>query len=220
MATSYIPSRDADFQVWLDNFSSMITADPTAYGLSSSDATALATLTTTYSDALLAATNGSTRGPSTVEAKNVARVNAEGRARELAVMIQANPAVSDEQKTNLGITVRKTNRTPVPAPTSSPILSFIAATPLQHTLRFSDQNTPDSRARPFGCAMLQLNVWIAPSGTAPSGPPSQVLSVTRNPVAVNFETADRTKVATYVARWQTARALLGPDSMALAAPIC
>ena len=108
MARSYIPSTDADFQVWLDNFSELITADPTAYGLSSADATALATLTTTYDNALAAAMNGSTRGPSTVNAKDVARTNAQARARQLATIIQANPAVSEEQKSDLGITVRKT----------------------------------------------------------------------------------------------------------------
>ena len=157
MGINYIPTRDADFQLWLDNFSALISADPASYGLSSADAGPLAALTATFDAALAAATNGSTRGPSTIAAKDTARANAESRARQLATLIQANPSVTDEQKTDLQITVRKTNKTPIPAPSTSPLLSFIAATPLQHTLRYADQDTPDSRARPFGAAALILS---------------------------------------------------------------
>lgn len=219
MATSYIPSTDADFQVWLDNFSELITADPTAYGLSSADATALATLTTTYDNALAAATNGSTRGPSTVNAKDVARTNAQARARQLATIIQANPAVTEEQKTDLGITVRKTNKTPIPAPASSPLLAYIATTTGQQTLRYSDQMTPDSRSKPFGVVALQLSVWLTAIGTPPSGPANKVLIVTRNPFPVNFTNADLGKMATYVGRWQTAKGLTGPDSSSISAVV-
>lgn len=212
MATDYIPKRDADFQVWLDNNSAMITANSTLYGLTSGDASAYATLTSTFDAALAAATNGSTRGPSTVNAKDVARVNAEGRARQLATIVQANPSVTDEQKIDLGYTVRKTSRTPIPAPTSTPLISYIATTYLQHTLRFADQNTPDSKSRPFGAAAMQLSVWVTSMGTTPTVPPVQVLLITRNPFAVSFAPGDLGKLAFYSGRWVTSKGLMGPPS--------
>ena len=60
--------------------------------------TTLAALTTAYSDALMAAQSGDTRGPSTVAAKDTARANAEAYARELATIVQANKSVTNEQK--------------------------------------------------------------------------------------------------------------------------
>lgn len=219
MGPNYIPTRDADFMVWLDNFSTLLTAAPLTYGLTAADASALAALTATFDTALAAATNGSTRGPSTIAAKDAARAGAEARARQLATLIQANPVITEAQKTDLGLTVRKTNKTPVPPPTTSPLLVFTAATPLQHTLRYSDQLTPDSRARPFGASALLLSVWIRPSGTPASGPPDQVLTITRNPVGVTFTGPDVTKMATYLARWVTLTGKEGPVSTPVAAAI-
>jgi len=205
MATSYIPAKEASFATWLTNFNALILASPTTYGLSTADAAALDSMTTTYLAAYNLAKAGGTRGPANIAAKDSARANVTTRARQLATLIQANPAITDDQKTTLGITVRKTNKTPVPAPTSSPILTFIAATPLQHTIRFADQNTPASRSKPFGALSLQLTAAVAAGST-------QQLLLTKNPVAVNFQASDAGKLCTYSAKWATRTGLLGPIS--------
>lgn len=219
MAADYIPTTDADFQVWLDNFSALITAAPTDYGLTTGDATALATLTTTYDDALLAANNGSTRGPATVIAKDTARVNAEGRSRQLATQIQANPSISNELKTNLRLTIRKTTKTPVPAPVTAPLINFISASALRHTLRYSDETTPDSRKRPFGSSSLVLSWWITPIGTTPSGPPNFTQPFSRIPILIDFSSADVNKTVTYSGKWVTATGLMGPISNSVNATV-
>lgn len=217
---NYIPRPDGDFNPWILNFNTKIGADPTAYGLSADDATALNTLTVTWSAAFTAAKGDSTRSPVTIAAKDTARANVEGRARELAIRIQANPAVTNEQKTALGITVRKTGKTPVPVPASSPVLIYVASTPLEMTFQFRDQNTLDFKARPFGAIMLQVSVWITPVGTAPSGPPTKQFDVTRNPFAAEFDAGDVGKMATFIANWKNAKAELGPDSVTLQRVIC
>lgn len=209
---NYIPPREADFVTWITNFDALILATPTAYGLSSADAAALDTLTQLYLAAYALALGGSTRGPANIAAKDAARANVTTRARQLATVIQANPAITDEQKTGLGITVRKTNKTPIPAPTTSPLLTFVAATPLQATLRYADQLTPASRALPFGAIALALRVVVAAGST-------QNLHITKNPVGVNFITGDAGKIATYTANWITRTGLLGPDSNVLTAGV-
>lgn len=221
MATSvnYVPPRDGDFNTWLIAFSAYITANAVALGLTSGDATTLAGMTTTWTDAYNAAIAGTTRGPMAVSTKDTARANVQAFARQLAIQVQANPAVTNDQKVALGITVRKTTKTPVPAPTTSPILTFIAATPLQHTLRFADQLTPASRALPFGAIALELSVYISLTPPIDSSVPSQMLTLTRNPAPVNFQTADRGKTAYYTGNWRTRTGLLGPVSAQLSAVI-
>lgn len=212
MAIDYIPATDGDFQAWLDNFSALITAAPTDYGLTTGNATTLSGLTTTYDAAFLAATNGSTRGPSTVSAKDTARANAEAYARQLASIIQVDPTVTNTQKTNLRLTVRKTSKSPIPAPVTHPQLRLVSVSNLGHTLRYNDETTPSSSKRPFGATALLLIWWINAAGTPPSGPPTDTALVTRNPVTIDFSSGDVTKVVTYSARWATATGLLGPLS--------
>lgn len=218
MAVTYIPDRDGDFGAWLDNFSDLINTSPGSYGLSPADAANLLAVTTAWDTAYAAAISGATRGPYTVNLKDVARVNATVVARQLATIIQANPGITDGQKTALGLTVRKTLPTPIPAPTSSPLLAFVAATPLQHTLRFADQTTPASRAKPFGVLSLQLYVDVL-GGPPPTGPGPSNLVFTKNPIAVNFGDANVGKIATYKAAWMTRTGLLGPISAALSATV-
>lgn len=215
MAKDYIPQRDADFSEWLQNFSALITANYLQYGLLITDASALATLTAIYVAALGVATNGATRSPSTIAAKDTARTNAETRARQLTGVIQLNAGVTVEQKEALRITVRKTTRTPIGAPTSSPVLLYVASTDLQQTFQFRDTNTMDFKAMPFGVASLLVSVWVTPIGTAPSGPPTQQFAVTRNPFAATFQSGDVGKMATYIAQWQSAKMEVGPNSVAV-----
>ena len=105
-----------------------------------------------------------------------------------AAIIQNNTAVTQEQKIDLGYTVRKTTKSPIPPPATVPILAYVGSTYLEHTLRFADQNTPASKAKPFGYAPPCWSAfWLTAVGTAPSGAPTRTLPVTRNPfAAVDF----------------------------------
>lgn len=215
MASGYIPQKDADFKTWVDNNSAMITANYSGLGISSADAAAYASLVSTFDAAYMTATSGDTRGPMTITAKDTARANAEARARQLATMIQANPSVTNEMKTALGYTIRKIGRTPVPAPTTYPILSFANIAPLQHVLRYSDSGGAAPRGRPFGVTGLMLSWWITPAGTAPSGPANFVQSFTRIPIGITFDSSAVGKLAIYSAKWTNGKGNLGPVSNTL-----
>lgn len=223
-STNYIPPRDGDFNTWIVNFSGYIVTNYASLGLSSADSAALGEMQLAWSTAYAAALNGSTRGPMTVNVKDAARANVQTRARQIATIIQANPGITDAQKTALGITLRKQLPTPVPAPTSSPLLTFIAATPLQHTMRWADQTTPAARSMPFGVIALELDVWIykpvtPPPPPGPPSPPTLVLTMTRQPGAINFTSDVVGYTAYYLANWRTRRGLLGPVSNAISQTI-
>jgi hypothetical protein len=217
--TTYIPPREADFVNWVTNFNTLIQAGPAAYGISNPEAANLATLTSTYLAAYSLGTSPTTRTTSTIAAKDVARVNVTSFARQLAQIIQNTPGITMDQLNNLGLTLRKTQPTPIPAPTTSPLLSFIASTPGQQTLRASDQNTPDKRGKPFGSLQLRLQVWVTGQGVSPAGNPDQVLTLTKQPIAVNFGGGTAGKAANYIGQWQTRTGLLGPNSAPLVATI-
>lgn len=218
-SVNYVPARDGDYNIWVDQFALYLSTNYAALGVSSGDAANMTALATSWDTAYAAAIGGSTRGPMTVNIKDTARANATAFARALANTIQANAGVTEDQKVALGITVRKTTKTPVPAPTTSPILSFIAATPLQHTLRFADQLTPASRSLPFGAIALELRGYVGIAPPIDSTLSTFVQTCTKNPVAVDFTLGQVGKNCYYYGYWRTRTGLLGPISNLMSSAI-
>jgi hypothetical protein len=203
MGSPYIPAKDADFNNWLTNFSTLLTASPTTYGLVAGDATAVAAVTTTWSAAYLAATNPVTRTAVTIADKDAARLAAEGLVRPLAVSVSLNGGVTNMDKTAIGVTVRVTTPTPVPPPTTQPALSLSGAVHNLTTLRYYDTSTPDAKAKPPGVRGIQIFQGI---GTVPAIDPSQCQFLndwTKSPNYVNYDGTQVGKIATFFGRWFT-----------------
>lgn len=224
MSTQYIPAKDANFNNWIINFSTLLTASPTTYGLVAGDATAVAAVTAAWTAAYLLATNPSTRTPVTVSDKDAARIAAESLIRPLAVSISLNGGVTNMDKTAIGVTVRVTTPTPVPPPTTTPALSLESAIHNQQTLRYYDTATPLTKAKPPGATGILVVQGI---GTTPAIDPAQCsfLNVwTKSPNTIPTLNTDIGKIATYFARWVTrsgpgGQAQYGPWSAPLSVAI-
>lgn len=203
MQNPYVPSTDASFGAWLDNFSTLLTASPTTYGLVAGDAVAVAAVTATWDAAYAAAINPPTRTSVTIAAKDAARTSAEALVRPLAQQISKNAGVANEDKTAIGVALINSGRTPVPTPTTVPGLALVAAIHFQQTLQYRDTSTPTSKAKPPGAIGVDMRLTL---GTAPATDPeaAKPLTVaTKSPVVLNFTSLDVGKFATYWARWQT-----------------
>jgi hypothetical protein len=212
MSTPYIPTKDNEFSVWSANFALVLSTAYAAYGLAASDATAISAADATWQAAYAVATTEATRTKVTVAAKDLARNQCKALERGYANVIQANSGITQDQKADLGLTIRDTTKSPIPAPTTSPILTIVGATPGQLTVRYADQNTPSARKKPVGAIALQL--FAATSATVISDPSTLPLkaSVTRNPVGLDFVSGDAGKTAYIAGRWITRRGLVGPWS--------
>lgn len=203
MQPPYIPSKDADFENWFANFSTLLTATPVAYGLTAPDAVIVAAAYTAWNAAFLLATNPTTRTSATIAQKDAERASAEATVRPYAQAISKNASVSDALKTGIGVNLINTGRTPIPPPLTTPTLSFRAATPLVHQLGYTDSALPAGKAKPFGAIGIEL--WRA-IGTVPAVDPSQAdyyAQFTKSPLTVDFASGDVGKQCTYFARWVT-----------------
>lgn len=202
-SSDYIPAPDNAFDAWLVNFSTLLTAAPTDYGLVAGDATAVAGVTTTWSAAYALVVNPATKTAPAVADKDAARASAEALVRPYAVSISQNPGVSDMDKASIGVTVRKVVPTPIPPPTTTPALALVSAAPLNHTLSYKDTSTPTSKSKPFGAIGIQVFRAI---GTVPAVDPAQATYYnqwTKSPNNSSFGSGDVGKVCTYFARWVT-----------------
>lgn len=211
-SSSYIPSRDGDLALWAQAFAAGITANPTAYGLDATIAAGIQSAVDQFIAALGIATNPETRTKPTVADKDGEKVAMLELCRYYAQHIKANLGISDELKEAIGVPLTDSLPTPVPAPTTQPLLSIIGATPLQHTLRYADASTPDKRAKPAGATGLLLFVAYGP--TVPTDPETAkfVGLFGRQPMLVDHAAENAGKTAYYCARWTNSKGQMGPWS--------
>jgi len=162
MATSndFLPTKDAQLAQWANNFDTQITASPAAVGLSIAQAAEFTAVNTVWQAAYLTSVEPSTAGPSATAAKNSARKPMKEKARELAAIIRAFPALTDQQRVDLWLTVPDPNPSPVPVPTSAPDILIDKTEGNLVTVRLRDAENPDSRGKPDGVAGASIYQFI------------------------------------------------------------
>ena len=166
LSTSFLPNKDAALLAWSLNFSTKITATPTAYGLTAAQATAYDAVHDAYSAALAACDPGE-RSKSLVSAKNDARTALKNSARLLALLVQGTASVTDAQKVELGLTVRQ-QPSPIPPPADAPALDVVSVSGRTVRIRLHDSTDAARRGKPagvFGATVLSF-VGAEPPSTA------------------------------------------------------
>lgn len=214
MYPAYIPAKDADFNNWLVNFDALLTATPTDFGLTAPDAVNVAAVTATWTAAYALAVDPGTRTSPIIADKDVARASAEAVVRPYATQISRNAAVTDLNKSAIGVTIPSLVPTPIPAPVDAPTLALKSAISLVQTLTYKVAGQT-GKAKPFGSIGIQIYRSV---GTVAATDPAQatyVGSYTKSPLRQTFQAADQGKFSTYYARYVTKS---GPDGVAQTGP--
>jgi hypothetical protein len=215
----FIPRSDADFSAWLKNFITYANANTTDLGLTPADITPVQTSGTELDT--LRATSDSMQAQSQAATadKDAKRSDTEDLVRGLVARIQAHPAVTDAQRSGLGITVRATTRTAVGAPDTKPVATVDTSQRLQHTINFVDETTPNSRGKPDG--VQGCEIWVKVDGPPPvdAGELRYLATDTRTPYVAAYDGSQGGKIAHYMVRWVSTRGETGPWSQTVSATI-
>ena len=164
MSKVFYMGTDAQLFEGAANFSSLITAGPAPLGLTTAQATAYATLNTAFASAYATANNPVTRTKVTVAAKDTARAVLAANTRLLANIVYSTPGVTNAQKLSLGLRL-KSPPTPVPQPSSAPLVDFVSTVARTVKIRVHDGLTP-KRAKPVGVKSATVFSFVGP--TAPT----------------------------------------------------
>ena len=201
-------------KAWMLNFAAVLVNAPVAYGITAPQAADIESAVLTFSAALTTATDPATRTAPTIAAKDNARAEALIICRSYAQRINANPAITDEQRTTLGLTVRKTTPTPTPAPTAQPLLGLRSQIPGVANLEYTAPGTV-GKAKPPG--VIGVELWVAVGVAAAVDPAAAAFrgTVTRSPFRVEFDAADKGRTATVFCRFATRS---GPGGVAQVGP--
>ncbi|MBI3945553.1 MAG: hypothetical protein HY321_06525 [Armatimonadetes bacterium] len=210
MPSDYIPDSDAEFDAWQAQFVTYASSHATPLGLTADQITALTSAQTTWNGLYAEHVQARNWAMGARENKDESRAALEQRLRALTAQIQIAPGATDSMRAALGITIRDTTPTPVPAPTTRPVAQIDSSQRLRHVIAFADEGTPTSRAKPAGVTGCQ--VWVKLGDPAPSDPKemSYLATDTRTPYTVDFEAEEAGKRAYYMLRWVNTRGEPGP----------
>jgi hypothetical protein len=131
--------------------------------------------------------------------------------RILVQMLESNPLVSDDDRREMGIAIRKPGRTPVKPPTTYP--EFIIDTSIIRCLNILFWNLGSkSKAKPHGIHGAEIRWAIL------DHPPLSVDELihsgfdTRSPCKLTFDESERGKTVYFCLRWENTRGEKGPWS--------
>ena len=209
----YIPTKDADMDNWLTNFSTLISASPATYGLVAGDATAIATAVAAWTAAYALVTSPSTKTAQAVSDKNTQKVIVLAIVRPYAQQISLNAGVSSANKIAVGVNPRTSTPSPITPPDTTPVLTVQSAANLSIILRYRDSAASVSvKGKPYGVKSCQ--VFCLVSSVAVVDPELMFLkaTATKSPLQVTFNPGDVGKQAYFAARWATQKGEYSPWS--------
>ncbi|CAN5714321.1 hypothetical protein BH09PLA1_BH09PLA1_36410 [soil metagenome] len=209
MASQFPPWKDADLFAMATESSALITAGAASYGLTSSQATALAGLVTTYTDLYNAVQNATTRTTPKVAAKNEAKKALVQNLRDLNRYVQANKTISDEKKLEIKFPVYAIPA-PRPAPTVSPTIVVVSSANHEVKLRLLDAETA-RRGKPKDASIAYIYAYLGAT------PPTDIAlwsfqgTTSKADVSVSFSpTTPAGAQVWFSACWLNARQQPGP----------
>lgn len=219
----YLPASDNDFLAWATNFAVYAGAHLAELGIGLPDISPITIGRTGFETKLSDNVTAQQAAQSARQAKDASRDTLETAIRQLVRQLQASSAVDDAERAALGITVRDAVRTMAAGGIGSrPIGMVDTSQRLRHEIRFSDESTPTSRAKPAGVMGCEIWVKVAPTDQAPPASADELSFVamdTASPYIVEYDGADGGKTAHYMLRWVKTNGEKGPWSETISATI-
>jgi len=156
--SGFIPDGDKALLNFVRNMSQKITAAPSDYGLLPADASALADDLAAYSTAL-AVCEPSVRSMPAVSRKNDLRTALKNKVRRLAKKVDADENVTDAQRMELGLNVRRQAQ-PISRPAVAPGTEVIDVNGPVVSVSIHDSASSTKRGKPAGTIGARLYSFV------------------------------------------------------------
>lgn len=215
---SYLPATQLGLSNWATTFGIYISTNFAAVGLITGQQSAYNDLLSDYNTALGVSTDPAQRTPVTVQATKDLEIELRAQTTLLVAQVQAFPGTSDSERAAMGLTVRKTTKTPIPAPTDQPVLSVERLLPLETQLRIRTLGSDTNRypANVVGCNIYCKKGTTAPTSIAEC---TFVGRATKRFFTQNFLLGDAGENCFYLAQYVNKTDQVGPSSALLSTTI-
>ncbi|MDR0699041.1 MAG: hypothetical protein LBG28_07480 [Tannerella sp.] len=208
----FLPRKEAEFYAWVIVFFTYLLANLSRFGISSSVISPLTSLRDDFMTKYNVAIEPSTRTKATVLAKNNA-MNAlkNGLRAFIREYLSFNHLVTDVDKDNLGLPIRKTSHTPIPIPTTYPWFMVDSSIIRVLIIHFRDILS-EYRAKSFGVHGAEIKWGFSDTLIInPDDLPHSSFD-TRSPFRLEFKGEERGKTVWFCLWWENTRGEKGPWS--------
>ena len=201
----YIPSKDAEFDIWQDNLVTIATANAVAWHILAAALVALGLFKVKWDTAWAAAKVKETRTSTQVKAKKLARKEYELALRSFVQQwIQNNPNVTDADTISMGIKPKDSTKTSIPVPKTIPQLDLIAGT--GSSVKSFFRQAPDeagvsSRGKPAGVAYCEVAYVMGPVPPKTEAEFTEHKNPTRSPLVIKSDFSMAGQRLYAMARW-------------------
>jgi hypothetical protein len=213
MGRSWFPLGIVALRDFAANLSSKISATPLLYNLVAADAVLTASAVANYVAAVALTLDPVTKTTVTIAARDVSRTALIAQLKAVKKKVDAaQPPIAPNRREELGLPPRDVTPTPVPVPSTRPMVNIMSVVGQSVKLRLSDESTPDSRRKPAGVSEAEVFTFIG------ANPPANPLDwhyegqATKTSFIITFPTGNGTSPVWIAARWCNTRGEAGPMS--------
>ena len=217
----YIPRTEEDFNDFQAEFEALLVTDGPGWGVPAGRITDVTNARADWEPKYAAGRDESDPTSAQRQAKNDSRKAYVKLIRSVVNQyLNNNPAVTNDDRVALGLTVSDTTRTRVPVPNRAPKETIDKIDHLFHKLRITDPENPTSRKKPEGVARINVYRYIGDQSATPRLPDFQLIaSSTKFLYTSSFEDTDVGKKAWYIVQYENTRGERGPLSASISATI-
>ena len=210
-----IPKKDSLLVPYSTNVNTRIVASPGTFQLSAAQATAYTAVHAPYIaavSAMMEAREAGNRQQSLTDTRNTTKKALLAYGRQLYTTIQSNPAVSDANKTLLGIHVRSMP-TPTPVPAHSPGLTIVSVDGRRVKARVFDTQVESKRGKPPGVSAAAVYTFVGALAPADPGQYEFQGLTTKTTMDIDFAPTVPTGSTVWIsATWMNPRGQFGQAS--------
>ncbi len=210
--TMAVPKLDAPLAEWSSNFQQRGNAQPEAFSLTAQMMAHYTILHNAFISAYNLSKAEGARSRALVQSKADHKAALAAYARELYHMVKASSAVTNENKTLIGVLVREAGGTPTPPPTQAPLVTVISVVGRVVSYKLVDREFPNSRRRPPNAAGAVVMSHVGATPPPIDSPMWKLEGQTgRNTFVVQFAQSVEPGTACWaVARWYSRRGQYSP----------
>ncbi|MDR0768561.1 MAG: hypothetical protein LBE71_01440 [Dysgonamonadaceae bacterium] len=206
----YIPRKDSELIAWSANFTAQIVANAGAWNIPAGEITPLQTANANFAT-LHAKADSPAKTSIIIAEKNTARKTLIAKIRGLVGFRLKNPVITDAQRIALGLHVRNTTPSPIPAPTTRPELNIDLLDFRRLKVIFHDQDH-DRKAKPYGVTGAVIIYAVLDAPPAAHSALTRNVLATRTPYILEFTEEERRKTVYVAICWQNKKGQRGPWS--------
>jgi len=218
--SDYIPKSDADMNVWQGDFVKEVETNAVAWGIHAEDVAHLKSKQSVWITCYGKASNKQNRTSADVLAKDDSGDDYKSTVRSfVAQWLANNSKVTDSDRARMGLTVKSGTRTPTPVPTTSPIGVIDFSVRLQHSIRFYDEASAHSNAKPAGVHGCEIFMKVDGDAPKDASELTYLGTSTASPFIVKHDGSKVGKTIYYWLRWVNTRGESGPWSTTFSAMV-